>query len=236
MTWVLQQGRSGLLLAMFASTALRVQGDPVSANVGLDHIILSAPTLTSGIAAFRRLTGVPPQRGGQHPGRGTENALVSLGPGHYLEILAPLVAPTGTSAGATADTTTLQLDGWAVHTHTLDQLLRRVRAAGFPTAEPSPGSRRTPDNTLLAWRTAAATGPGLDLAPFFIEWGAGTAHPSTTSPGGCRLASWTVIAPDITRLSAFFKAAGYTPALRIGKAPGLQLVLDCPSGRVSFSS
>lgn len=236
MSRTLRADRLALLLGGLAATSLHAQGEAVTHDVGLDHVILAAANLARGIEAFTRLTGVAPKRGGQHPGRGTENALVSLGAGHYLEILAPIAAPGDSSASTSAETPALRPVGWAVHTRALDQLIPRVRAAGFPLDGPNPGSRRTPDNLLLEWRTAGISGPGLDLAPFFIEWGAGTAHPSSTSPGGCRLVSWTLVQPDTVRLSGFLRAAGYQPTLRTGKAPARELVLDCPRGRVTFSS
>src|ERR1043166_9773268 len=129
----------------------------------IDHIILRAKNLTRGIEAFTRLTGVVPKRGGQHPGRGTENALVSLGPDRYLEILAPIAPPADSPTRSPAAAGVLTLAGWAVHTRSLESLITRVQSAGFAMVGPTPGSRRTPDNTLLEWRTAGVKDGSLGL-------------------------------------------------------------------------
>jgi len=200
-------------------------------DVDLDHVILGVPNLTAGIREFARLTGVTPQRGGRHPGPGTENALVSLGAGHYLELLAPIAASPDSAA---AGTVTLRPVGWALHTRWLDQLIGRLKDAGFEISGPNPGSRVTPDSTLLQWRTANVGGPGLALAPFFIEWAAGTPHPSTTSPGGCTLEALELSEPEPARLEALFHAAGYRLPVRKDSVRASRLVLDCPRGRVSF--
>src|SRR4051812_10884651 len=55
----------------------------------IDHVILGIDDLQKGIAELERATGVRAVFGGAHPGRGTQNALISLGENHYLEILAP---------------------------------------------------------------------------------------------------------------------------------------------------
>jgi hypothetical protein len=224
-----------LIVAILNAVPLHGQR-AVAPDVGIDHIILRATNLARGIEAFTRLTGVVPTRGGQHPGRGTENALVSLGADHYLELLAPIPSGHDSVAGAPEDTVPLRPAGWAVHTRDLETLIARVGAAGFPLVGPTPGSRRALDGTLLEWRTAGTSNPGLTLAPFFIEWGSGTAHPSRTSPGGCRLVSLGLVQPDTTELSAFLRAAGYEPVLEAGTRPAMRVVLDCPRGRVSFAS
>src|SRR3982751_6588093 len=61
----------------------------MSVRDAFDHLLLGVSDLDHGINWFEQRAGVRAVRGGVHPGRGTKNALVSLGEAHYLEIIAP---------------------------------------------------------------------------------------------------------------------------------------------------
>lgn len=211
-----------LLLTMTASARAQAPSD-----IGLDHIILSIPNLAAGIEQFTAATGVNPKFGGRHPGRGTENALVALGNGRYLEILARVDGKAEPGAHLTPN-------GWAVHTTALASVLERVRGAGVQIMGPIPGSRRTPDSTLLQWRTGNVGGPGLELAPFVIEWATGTPHPSTTSPAGCTLESWELLVPDDKKLGTYLAALPFEVTVHHAEKDGFRLTLQCPKGRVTF--
>jgi Glyoxalase-like domain len=205
--------------------------------VAIDHVILGVDNLERGIRQFQELTGVTPKRGGEHPGRGTQNALVTLGGGHYLEILAPAEsAARDAPRDPRVDHAGLTLASWALQTRSIGSVVTRLRAAGFTVDGPIPGSRRALDGTLLQWQTAAASGAGLELAPFFIEWSKETTHPSVSSPGGCTLAQMEISHPQPARLRAVFSAVSFQTVVSEGKRPGMRLTLDCPRGRVTFSN
>jgi len=152
------------------------------ANEAFDHILLGVSHLEAGIRWIEEQTGVRAELGGAHPGRGTRNALLSLGGLHYLEIIAPDPAQAGhPDELGLAKLSSPRIVQWAVHTEDIAAVKRMAEKAGIQTIGPQPGSRLRPDGKRLQWQTLgiAQTTP---LVPFFIQWEAGSPHPSSDAP------------------------------------------------------
>ena len=119
---------------------------------------------------------------------------------------------------------------WAVATRDAEHTVRTLRAAGYSVSELQEGSRRTPEGSLLRWRTFRVTAPDLQLAPFFIEWDAGSPHPSTTSPEGCSLKSIELRTPDDEKLRRLLTLLQLPAQVTHAEAPTLVVTLQGPPG------
>lgn len=221
-----------LALSSLSLSVLCAQA-PADPGIGIDHVILGVNDLERGMREFAARTGVRPIRGGVHPGRGTQNALVALGDGRYLEIMAPS-REAGTEPDPRTAMQKLTPVGWALHTTDLPLALTRVRSAGFTVSEIAPGARTRPDGRQLRWQTASVTGSGVESAPFFIQWGAGSAHPSADAPAGCTLASVAMTEPDPSSLAKFLLATGVAVSVDQGATPRMVITLQCGTRRVVF--
>lgn len=154
----------------------------------LDHILLGSSDLERGIAFVEEHTGVRAAFGGVHPGRGTQNALLSLGERRYLEIIAP--DPKQSNVEQYSVITKLKeprLIGWAAHRDDLEKFAERLRQQGIEFAGPQAGSRERPDGKVLGWRALRLKDDHGGLLPFFIEWSQDSTHPSVDAPKGCTL-------------------------------------------------
>jgi len=202
-----------------------------------DHLVVGIRSLSEGVAEFERLTGVVPVIGGQHPGRGTENALVSLGPGAYLEIIAPQPG----SALSAADETMRGVDHlriltWAVAVSDVDASVTALRAAGFAALPPVSGSRLTPAGERLGWTVFRLNDKRIAHAPFFICWDETTRHPSETSPGGCTLEQLLIGEPAPDRLNAVLRALDVSGISVIAGDARIETQIGCAARRVVLSS
>lgn len=207
----------------------------------MDHLIVGAADLDAGIAHVERLTGVRAAIGGSHPGRGTRNALLSLGRRQYLEVLAPDPAQRTQSYGWPFDVRQLatpRLIGWAAATSDASALALRASAAGLSVSGPRDGMRARPDGRTLRWTTVDIAVPlardGVDPVPFFIQWAADSRHPSEDSPGGCNLQAFTVLHPEPGAVAGLLQQLGIDLPVTSGAA-SLRITLQTPRGRVELA-
>ena len=206
--------------------------------LSLDHLVWTVPSLEKGIEDFERLTGVRAAVGGRHPGRGTCNALASLGHGAYLEIVAP--DPTQALSGNYGEMLARRPhEGLITFVMTAPDMAASQLAAvhaGVPWQGPVPLSRQTPDGRLLEWRLAYTEGTEYgEWLPYYIDWQQ-TAHPATTSPSGLTLLGFEVSHPQADALHAIYAALGIDIPVRRAARPGMRALLSCPLGQAVLTS
>ena len=203
--------------------------------MNIDHIIWGARDLGRGMEEIAEITGVRPARGGSHRGLGTENALLSLGEGCYLEIIAPDPAQPQVEglAAKLANLESSRLIGWVIRAEDMDSLASRMRDRGYPLAVVEM-SRQKPDGSLLEWRFAHLEGRRYDLlVPGIIEW-RGVAHPSHDSPPGCLLRHLVLEATDPDPVSRILAALGTSAGLLPASRDRLVARIDSPRGTVDL--
>lgn len=200
----------------------------------LDHLVYAVRDLDAGIASIERLIGVRAAMGGKHPGHGTHNALLSLGAGSYLEIIAPdpdQLPPSEPRAFGLDRLREPRLVTWAVRIPEIEQRVAQGRAAGYDPGPVVLGSRALPDGGELRWRLTLPGIRGDGLVPFMIEWEPGP-HPSQTAPGGAMLVDLQGEHPRPDAVHPLLDAIGVQLPLIESARPALIATIEGPNGSV----
>jgi len=203
----------------------------------LDHFILGCDDLDRGIDFVEKHTGVRAAFGGVHPGRGTRNALLSLGARKYLEIMAPDPAQQATpQIPRLRELKEPRLVGWAAHPGDLEKLSAHLREARIPFEGPRAGSRQRPDGKVLHWKSLTLKDDQGGLLPFFIEWSADSIHPSADAPQGCRLARFGAVSPDTDALKKIADLLQLDMPVSPGAKAALRATIVGPKGELTLTS
>jgi Glyoxalase-like domain len=203
----------------------------------IDHLVYATPDLDRSVEEIERLLGVRATPGGQHPGRGTRNALVALGPTSYLEIIAvdpEQPRPKDPRAFGIDELKVSRLVAWSIKGENLEQLRKEAISKGVLLGEVKIGRRRRTDGVELAWQVTDYSVTVADgIVPFFIDWGS-SPHPADSAVQGASLIDLSAEHPDpgnvrqlLTRLAVDLKVAR-------GSSPTLIATIDCPRGLVEL--
>jgi len=203
----------------------------------LDHLVYAAPDLDQAIDGIERHLGVRPAPGGKHAGGLTHNALLSLGAGSYLELIAP-VRRGALTAGLPFGLETVtepRLVAWAVSVDDIEGRVEAAKTKGYDPGAIIASGRELPDGSSLKWRLAINPQPaGNGLVPFLIQW-LSEPHPSTTAPAGCQFVALRAEHPDPANIQAVLAALEVEMEVVRGPASRLTATFDTPNGRVELS-
>jgi hypothetical protein len=224
-------------LALITTGAGATQKGAAELLAKVDHLVYATPDLNRGVEEIEKILGVRATPGGQHPGRGTRNALITLGPAIYLEIIAPdpEQPPPKTPRPFGIDgLKESRLVAWAAKGSDLERLRDEAARKGARLGEVMSGSRRRTDGILLSWRyTDPQTVLADGLIPFFIDWGQ-SPHPARTAAQGASLIALRAEHPDAQRVQRLLNELGLDLPVQTGAAPALVATIDSPRGRVEL--
>jgi hypothetical protein len=227
----------------------------------LDHLVVLAPSLASGVAWAEATLGVTPGPGGEHPLMGTHNRLLRLRtssdqataqPGAaYLEIIAinPAASPALVAPArrwfdmddlALRERVALQgpqLVHWVARVPVLAAALQAWQQLGINRGEARAASRPTPGG-LLQWQISLRPdGQRLfdGCLPTLIEWG--PHHPTATmADSGLTLQALTLQHPQAAQLQEACRAIGLQAVVIADGPARLSAQLGTPRGPLTLRS
>jgi hypothetical protein len=230
-------GAALVLGAAIAFTAFTQSAPRQPLLAQIDHLVYATPDLALGVATIEKRLGVRATPGGQHPGVGTRNALVALGPASYLEIIGPdpeQPPPSGPRRFGIDDLKAPRLITWVAKGTDLEALAARAKTHGVGLGAIIPGSRKRPDGVVLTWRyTDPNTIVADRLVPYFIDWGQ-SPHPSATAARGATLVELRAEHPDPERAQKMLDALELGLRVSKGSSAALVATIDSPRGRVEL--
>lgn len=223
----------------------------------IDHLIVLASDLPTGVAWCERALGVTPTAGGEHPLMGTHNRIFNISsaghPRAYLEVIA-IHSEARPSIPSTArrwfdmDDATLQrhvaqqgpqLIHWVASVPDLAGAREALSKLELERGDIVAANRPTP-NGLLQWQiTVRNDGQRLldGCLPTLIQWDA--VHPCDSLPAsGVQLEQFALQHPQAPLLQAACGAIGVAGSVAItsGPLPRIAAQLSTPRGRVMLTS
>jgi hypothetical protein len=196
-------------------------------NTELDHLVYATPDLEATCRDLEIRLGVRASAGGQHPGRGTHNALISIGPRAYLEIIAPdPLQPEIRPVWFGIDQLTKpKLITWAVRVDELEALVKEI-SPNVRVGTVRSGSRKTPEGTTLSWQlTEPQLEEGVGLVPFLIEWNS-RQHPAQSAITGPRLVQIRIEHPEPELIRKQLNPLRLEVVIEQGLSPALVAIFE----------
>lgn len=202
----------------------------------IDHLVYATNDLAATCRDLEMRLGVRASPGGQHPGRGTRNALISIGPKAYLEIIGPdTLQPETKAAWFGIDQLTFpRLVAWAVRVNDLESFVEEISTRATIGVVRS-GERTTPDGTRLSWQlTEPQLINGIGVVPFLIEWNS-QEHPGDSATRGPGFLQLRIEHPEPELIRNQLSWLGLDVTIQQCSRPALVALFDGANGPIELS-
>lgn len=204
----------------------------------IDHIVYGVHDLDTGCDHFEKLLGIRPSFGGYHRTQGTKNALLNLGDGCYLELLAidesnaEIKAPRWMGIDLLG---TPRIIRWAIKSIDLENDSKVLQTVNSEMGTMIKGARKAADGSDLSWEmTLPLASPEVVILPFMLDWGTDSNHPTTLLQDGCRLLSISGTHPAAEAQHKVLDELGVEFDLVEGSPISLRAKIESPNGIVEI--
>lgn len=204
----------------------------------IDHLVYAVFDLDHAIADFTQQLGVAPVFGGRHEGRGTKNALLNLGKGCYLELIAIDEWNTSIAPPRWMGLDVLkkpQITRWCLKSDDLAEDQAILQAYDPKMGEPWNGQRQTASGELLAWEMLLPLPePEVELVPFMVDWGASAFHPTERLEEKCLWHEITFFHPEPQPIEKVLRELDIDLPVKKADKATIKLGIESPLGRLTL--
>lgn len=202
----------------------------------LDHLVYAVPDLSVALDWFAEHAGLRPAIGGRHLHQGTHNAVVNLGQGAYLEIVAPdpenttIPPPRWMGVDLVRQP---QMVRWSLKNNDLPRQATLLRTINPELGSIHTGQRQLTTGELLRWQmTLPLAQPAVDLIPFFLDWSSSDFHPTDRMPEEFSLVSLNLEHPEPQAMEPSLASLGVQQAVSLAAQPSIIVRLQTPKGEL----
>ena len=200
----------------------------------VDHIVYCVPNLKEAVDYFDSLLGIRPVIGGNHPSKGTKNALLNLGDKCYLEILAIDHNNHKVKGNRWMGIDLIKepkITRWSLKSHNLDKDSRILSRQTPDLGIVNTGSRYTSDGRLLSWKMILPTStPEVEILPFMTDWSESDSHPTDNLQAGCSLQTLQLLHPFPNRIQSTISELGLNIIVEQNDIPEIVILINSPNG------
>ncbi|MEM7573532.1 MAG: VOC family protein [Bacteroidota bacterium] len=203
----------------------------------IDHLVYAVPDLNQAIADLDAKLGIAPVFGGQHLTKGTKNALLNLGNGAYLELLAidstnDQIQPPRWMGIDLIEAP--QMVRWALKTDQIDLVSSLLSDFHPEHGRIETGERQQANGEFLRWQMCLPTPiPVVDILPFFVDWSSSLHHPCNQLETGCSLQGLQLFHPQPPSIAPLFRALNISLTIRKGPQ-SIRIQIAGPKGSLSL--
>jgi len=184
------------------------------------------------------ILGIRPAFGGYHKTQGTKNALLNLGSGCYLEVLAIDYDNTAIKASrwmGIEHITSPRITRWALKSNRIEsdvEILKRYNDAMGTIFQ---GSRKTTNGDILAWEmTLPLANPKIELIPFVVDWSDSDYHPTEKLNHKCTLKDIRFSSSTADKTNLVFDELGISNSIYQGVKKEISITIESPNGLISL--